>query len=98
MIQSTVQHDGRVKIVEFSRTGVHALMVDRSSIRILGRDESGLWSVKGIIPDTNVTCTRFHPVAEHLIVFTCFNRIRVCELRKVDSSEAGTKLAGATVA
>ena len=97
MIQSIVQHDGTVKNIEFSRTGVHALMVDRSSIHILGRDESGLWSVKGIIPDSKVTSARFHPAAEHLIVFTSFNRVRVCELRKGDSSGAGTKPAGATV-
>ena len=98
MIQSIVRHNRTAKIVEFSRTGVHALTVDQSSIRILGRDESGLWSVKGIIPEANVTSAHFHPVAEHLVVFTNFNHIRVCELRKDDSSGAAIKPAGATVA
>ena len=98
MIQSNVQHDGKVTTVEFSRSGVHALTADGSSIRILGRDDNGVWSIKGTIPATGVTRLRFHPVAEHLIVSTGLDHIRIWELRKDDSSGEVVKPTGGTVA
>ena len=76
------QHEGKVRIVKFSQSGVHALTVDESSIRIWGRDEGGCWSVKGDIPATCVWSAEFHPVAEHLIVFRNSKHTRIWELRK----------------
>lgn len=79
------QHDGAVKSVQFSESGIHALTVDQSSIHIWGRDENGLWSVKGIIPDDNVISAHFHPTAEHLVVSINYEMIRIWEIRKDDS-------------
>lgn len=76
------QHNGKVSLVKFSQSGVHALTVDVSSIRIWGRNEGGLWSVKGGIPANRVVSAEFHPVAEHLIVFRSNSHTRIWELRK----------------
>ena len=84
-LRGSQQHDGAVKSVQFSASGIHALTVDQSSIHIWGRDENGLWSVKGIIPDDNVISAHFHPTAEHLIVSINCETIRIWEIRKDDS-------------
>lgn len=44
MDRGSLQHEGAVKFVEFSLSGIHALTVDRSSVRIWGLDDGGLWS------------------------------------------------------
>lgn len=74
--------DGQVSLCNFSRSGVHALAVDRSSIFIWGRNEGGLWSVKETIPATGVCDAYFHPAAEHLIVFWDSEKLRIWEIRK----------------
>ena len=86
------QHDGKVIYAEFSQSGIHALTVDRSSIRIWGRDESGLWRVKGLIPAPGVLSAHFHPVAEHLILFRNRDGVRVREVRKDHSGEKADTL------
>ena len=87
MLRGSEQHDGEVSIVEFSRSGVHALTVDLSSMRVWGRDKDGWWAVKGIIPVTDVWTACFHPAAEHLIVFWCFRIIQILEIRPVPEPE-----------
>ena len=84
-VRGSQQHDGSVKSVQFSESGIHALTVDQSSIHIWGRDENGLWSVKGVIPDDNVISAHFHPTAEHLVVSINYEMIRIWEIRKDDS-------------
>lgn len=84
-VRGSQQHDGAVKSVQFSESGIHALTVDQSSIHIWGRGENGLWSVKGIIPDDNVISAHFHPSAEHLVVSINHEMIRIWEIRKDDS-------------
>ena len=84
-VRGSQQHDGSVKSVQFSESGIHALTVDQSSIHIWGRDENGLWSVKGLIPDGNVISAHFHPTAEHLVVSINYEMIRIWEIRKDDS-------------
>ena len=81
------QHDGALRAVKFSPSGVHALTVDESSIHIWGRDEYGLWLVKGSIPVPAVWNAHFHPVAEHLIVVGIEEGVQVWELRKGDTGE-----------
>ena len=76
------QHNGKVSLVKFSQSGVHALTVDDSLIRIWGRDEDGFWSVKGSILANYVVSAEFHPVAEHLIVFRSSSHTRIWELQK----------------
>ena len=83
MVLGSEQHDSIPFDARFSQSGVHALTVDRFSIRIWGRDNGGLWSVKGGIPAAGVNCAFFHPVAEHLIVFSWFDEIRILEIRGV---------------
>ena len=83
MVLGSEQHDPIVYNVEFSRSGIHALTVDRHSIRIWGRDNGGLWSVKGIIRDTGIWAACFHPAAEHLIVYWSSHSIRILEIRGV---------------
>ena len=82
MVRGSEQCDSAVRIVRFSQSGVHALVVDRSSIRILGRDDDGFWSVKGKIPATDVQTANFHPTAEHLIVFWHLDEIRIWEIQR----------------
>lgn len=82
MVRGSEQCDSLVWSVRFSRSGVHALVVDRSSIHILGRDDGGFWSVKGNIPATAVETADFHPTAEHLIVFWHLDGIRIWEIRR----------------
>ena len=86
------QHDGKVIYAEFSQSGIHALTVDRSSIRIWGRDEGGLWRVKGLIPAPGVLSAHFHPVAEHLILFRNRDGVRVWEVRKDYSGEKADRI------
>ena len=80
------QLDGALKTVKFSQSGIHVLTVDQSSMHIWGRDEDGLWSVKGNIPDNDVYSAHFHPLAEHLIVVASIDRIRLWEIHKDDSN------------
>ena len=75
------QHDYSVEKVSFSQSGVHALTVDVESIHIWGLNDSGLWTVKGVIPAPLALDARFHPVAEHLIVIRYLHRIRIVEIR-----------------
>ena len=82
-----VQQDGELLYAEFSPSGVHALTIDRSLIRIWGRDEGGLWPVKGAIPVSHVWSAFFHPVAEHLIVFGNGEGVQVWEVRKDNPGE-----------
>ena len=82
MVRGSEQCDSSVYIVRFSQSGVHALVVDRCSIRILGRDDHGFWSVKGNIPATDVETAYFHPTAEHLIVFWHLEDIRIWEIQR----------------
>ena len=82
MVRGNEQCDSSVSIVRFSRSGVHALVVDRWSIRILGRDYDGFWSVKGNIPATDVQTANFHPTAEHLIVFWHLDEIRIWGIQR----------------
>lgn len=86
------QHDGKVIHAQFSQSGIHALTVDRSSIRIWGRDEGGLWQVKGLIPAPGVLSAHFHPVAEHQILFRNRDGVRVREVRKDYSGEKADRL------
>ena len=74
------QHDGKVKQVEFSQSGIHALTVDYCSLYIWGRSDDGSWSVKERICGTGITHAHFHPVAEHLIVTHDASTVRVWEL------------------
>ena len=87
------QCDIPVHSVKFSRSGVHALVVDKLTVRIWGRDDGGLWSVKGIIPATGARVFEayFHPVAEHLIVLWAYSRIRIWEIgtEPVEDAVAG---------
>ena len=85
VIRGREQHDGAVKSVKFSESGIHALTVDRSSIHIWGLDNDGLWSVKGKIPGTDVSCANFHPVTEHLVVIPKGRGIEIWEMRKGNS-------------
>lgn len=80
------QLDGALKTVKFSQSGIHVLTVDQSLMHIWGRDEDGLWSVKGIIPDNDVYSAHFHPLAEHLIVAGSIDTIQLWEIRKDDSN------------
>ena len=82
MVRGNEQHDGEVRFVRFSQSGLHALTVDGASVRIWGRDKSGLWSVKGKILTERVRYANFHPVAEHLIICLIDDRIQVWEIRK----------------
>ena len=91
-IRGWEQHDGTVIYAEFSQSGIHALTVDRSSIRIWVRDEGGLWRVKGFIPAPGVLSAHFHPVAEHLILFRNRDGVRVREVRKDYSGEKAERL------
>lgn len=79
------QHDHEVIHVEFSLTGIHALTVDESSIRIWGCNDGGLWTVKGIIQAKRFKSAHFHPVSEHLVVIKDSFSVQVWELRKDDS-------------
>ena len=49
VVRGSGQCDCVVYFVQFSQSGVHALAKCSQSIRIWGRDDSGLWSVKGTI-------------------------------------------------
>ena len=80
-IRGLEQQDGKVIYAEFSQSGIHALTVDRSSIRIWGRAKGGLWRVKGLMPAPGVVSAHFHPVAEHLILFSNMDGVRVREVR-----------------
>ena len=82
MVRGSEQCDFPVDEVQFSRSGVHALAHGRQSIRIWGRNDSGLWSVKGSIPATGTMMVKFHPVVEHLIFLWCNSRIQLWEIRK----------------
>ena len=82
VVRGSEQCDLPVYWVKFSDSGVHALANCRQSIRIWGRDDSGLWSVKGIIPAIGVMMVDFHPVAEHLIFLWCTRGVQVWEIRK----------------
>lgn len=79
------QHDGEVRQVVFSRSGIHALTVDRSSLHIWGRSEGGSWSVKGRICVAGIRSAHFHPVAEHLVVTHDSRTVKVWELAIDDS-------------
>ena len=83
------QHDGALESVQFSPSGVHALTVDRTSIRIWGRDEGELWRVKGSIKVPGVWKAHFHPVAEHLIIFRTNEGFQVWEVREDDDDSSG---------
>ena len=87
MVLCSEQHDYPVREVRFSQSGVHALTVDEESIHIWGLNDSGLWSVKGVISVTFASEADFHPMAEHLIVFWRFHSIRIVEIRAVLESE-----------
>ena len=91
-IRGWEQQDGKVIYAEFSQSGIHALTVDRSSIRIWVRDEGGLWRVRGFIPAPGVLSAHFHPVAEHLILFRNRDGVRVWEVRKDYSGEKTDRL------
>ena len=95
VVRGRAQHDGVVKFVRFSESGVHALTVDPSLMYIWGLDHDGLWSVKEIIPAKGVKCATFHPVAEHLVVSLESDNVRIWELRTDDSS--GEAVKGGTV-
>lgn len=84
-VRGSEQHNSAVSHVKFSLSGVHALTVDKSTIRIWGCSDSGLWAVKGSIHAIRVTDVHFHPVAEHLIVHQNPYSVRIWELRKDDS-------------
>ena len=84
-VRGSAQHNSEISHVKFSLSGVHALTVDKSSIRIWGCSDSGLWTVKGSIHATRVKDVHFHPVAEHLIVHQNSYGVRIWELRKDDS-------------
>ncbi len=84
-VRGSEQHNGEVSHVKFSLSGVHALTVDKSTIRIWGCSDNGLWVVKGSIHAARVTDVHFHPVAEHLIVHQNSYGVRIWELRKDDS-------------
>lgn len=84
-VRGSEQHNSAVSHVKFSLSGVHALTVDKSTIRIWGCSDSGLWAVKGSIHAIRVTDVHFHPVAEHLIVHQNPYGVRIWELRKDDS-------------
>ena len=87
MVLCSEQHEYSVEEVSFSQSGVHALTVDEESIHIWGLNDSGLWTVKGVIPVTHASNAHFHPMAEHLIVIWCFHHIRIMEIRAVLESE-----------
>ena len=87
MVRGSEQCDFVAYFVRFSQSGVHALAKCGQSIRIWGRDDSGLWSVKGTIPATGVMIVDFHPVAEHLIFLWCASGIQIWELRKCAEPE-----------
>ena len=87
MVRGIEQCDVPVYWVKFSDSGVHALATCRQSIRIWGRDDTGLWSVKGTIPATRIMMVDFHPVAEHLIFLWCTGGIQVWEIRKCPEPE-----------
>ena len=87
MLLGSGQHDCSVYTVRFSQSGTHALTVDAYSIYIWGRDDGGLWTVKGAIKAPHISNAHFHPMAEHLIVFWSFHCIRIVELRPVPESE-----------
>ena len=91
-VQGWEQHDGKVIYAEFSQSGIHALTVDLSSIRIWVRDEGGLWRVKGLIAAPGVLSAHFHPVAEHLILFRNRDGVRVWEVRKDYSGEKADRI------
>ena len=91
-IRGWEQQDGEVIYAEFSQSGIHALTVDRSSIRIWVHDEGGLWRVRGFIPAPGVLSAHFHPVAEHLILFRNRDGVRVWEVRKDYSGEKTDRL------
>ena len=91
-IRGWEQQDGKVIYAEFSQSGIHALTVDRSSIRIWVCDEGGLWRVRGFIPTPGVLSAHFHPVAEHLILFRNRDGVRVWEVRKDYSGERTDRL------
>lgn len=74
------QHDGKVKQVRFSQSGIHALTADYCSLHIWGRSDDGSWSVKGRICVAGIRSAHFHPVAEHLIVTHDSRTVRVWEL------------------
>ena len=82
VVRGSEQCDSVVYFVQFSQSGIHALAKSSQSVRIWGRDDSGLWSVKGTIPATGVMIVDFHPVAEHLIFLWCASGIQIWELRK----------------
>ena len=84
-VRGSAQHDHEVIHVEFSPTGIHALTVDESSIRVWGCNDSGLWTVKGIIRAKRFKSAHFHPVAEHLVIIKDSFSVQIWELRKDDS-------------
>ena len=85
-VRGSKQHRDPVSLVKFSGSGVHALTVDRWGVHIWGRNEEGLWSVKGIITGSFVENAYFHPVADHLLVINSSGHTLIWEIRQDDSS------------
>ena len=81
------KHDGKVNLVEFSQSSVHALSVDPWSIRIWGRGSDDMWSVKGKILATSVMRAHFDPLVEHLIIFNYRHSVRIWEIGKEQSGQ-----------
>ena len=86
------KQDGKVIYAEFSQSSIHAVTVDKSSIRIWGRDERGSWRVKALMPAPGIRSAHFHPVAEHLMLLLNNNGVSVREIRKDCSGEKASRL------